>query len=412
MTIIPLAPMTVAPAATPADGSATPTDASGSGLAGETFAALIAAQLGDPAATTPDVAVPADTDAETDAENEEGTGDGDALVVPAGLALPTTVAPATTPVAGTAADTAADTAEAAAPVDGDEVATPSAPGAHLRGRSAEAPGHTGELPDHASAPAHEHARPGGPDLDALATAPVTDPSAAPQLPLDGPAPAAQTAPAAPAAPTTTNPVVAATVAPVTATDVTPSASAAAPAATVSNPVLDQVTPTFTKMVSGPEGMHRMMLRLHPADLGEIHLTVRVTGDTVDVTVAARPEAREMLVEGSSQLRGLLDSIGRTAHQITFRDLPGTGTTVQVVQGGAGQQPGTTPDGQAGTQYAAPDQGFAGRSGHGNRHNGADGADHLSSSPPDGRPGAPGEPRPTTTTARTAGLLRGGLDVRM
>jgi hypothetical protein len=160
----------------------------------------------------------------------------------------------------------------------------------------------------------------------------------------------------------------------------------------------------------------MMLRLHPADLGEIHLTVRVTGDTVDVTVAARPEARQMLVDGHSELRGLLDSVGRTATQITFRDLPGTGTSVQVVQTG-GHQAGTNPDGQPGARQdgytAGQRQDLSGRSGEsgGNGHTGAGRADQTSSSPRDGRPGAPAETRPTTTP-RTAGHTRGGLDVRM
>ncbi|WP_165372570.1 flagellar hook-length control protein FliK [Nocardioides iriomotensis] len=412
---MPMAPMpTTVPVA--ADGAGVPTDAAGSGLAGETFAALMAAQLGDPAA------VPAGTGtAEPGVEAEDApatltvTTDAETPVVPAGLVVPTAVT-VPVPAPPTPATTTTTTATSTA-TDGDEPVEP-APGTDkVRGRSAQAPGHTGTLPERAAAPAHEHARPGGSGSPEVEHAP--EPVAA----MTTPAPATPASPATPPVPQTdaaqvtqltpVAPVTAATPA-APATPATP-APASSPAAPVPNPVLDQVKPTFTRLVSGPEGTHRMMLRLHPADLGEIHLTVRVSGDTVDITVAARPEARAMLVDGHGELRGLLDSVGRTATHITFRDLPGTGTAVQVVQTGA--QQGANPDGQSGAQqggHATPDQGFAGRSGQsgGNGHSGAGAADHASSSPRDGRPGVPAETRPTTTTPRTAGHVRGALDVRM
>ena len=167
----------------------------------------------------------------------------------------------------------------------------------------------------------------------------------------------------------------------TAPVVTPDPAAApAPA----NPVVDQVAPVFTRMVSGPEGQHRMMLRLHPADLGEVHLTVTVRGDTVDVTVAATPEARELLTEGSSELKSLLDSVGRTADRLVFRDLPGTGTTVQVISTGTG---GANPDGQP----AAQSQAGSGESGRSGQH----GRDDL------GRHHATGAPQDTEADRRTS-----------
>jgi hypothetical protein len=394
MTIMPMAPM---PAAVPATTAANvPADAGGSGLAGETFAALMAAQLGVQAMTTdadvadvadiaPD-ATAVDTGASApvvDSETADTDPHGDAPVLPAGLVLPVAVI---APVQVTATPTGTTTTEAEDAVDVEPAA------AAVRGRAPEPPEHPA-APGHA-APAHEHAVLGRPEAESAApTTPAT--ATTPGTPAPA-TPAGSAVPAPPAAP-------------VTPVQGTASAVAAAP---LSNPVLDQVKPTFTRLVSGPEGTHRMMLRLHPADLGEIHLTVRVTGDTVDVTVAARPEARAMLVDGHSELRGLLDSVGRTATQITFRDLPGTGTAVQVVQAG-GQQGTTNPDGQSGAQHAATDQGFAGRSGDsgGNGHPADGAADQSPSSPRDGRPGAPGETRPPTTT-RTAGHARGGLDVRM
>jgi hypothetical protein len=178
------------------------------------------------------------------------------------------------------------------------------------------------------------------------------------------------------------------------------------AAPVSHPVLDQVKPTFTKLVSGPEGMHRMTLRLHPADLGEIHLTVRVQGDTVEVTVAASPEARAVLAENQGELRGLLESVGRTAGQITFRDLPGTAPVAAPAF-----TANTDGQSQASYQQQGLDPGATGER-DGNGHNPGRPADQPASSPPDGRSGVPAEPRPTTTTTRSAGLGRGGLDVRM
>jgi hypothetical protein len=391
MTIMPLAPM---PAAVPVTTDATnvPTDTAGSGLAGETFAALMAAQLGataevtDPApeapAVAPAVATTVDTEAPApavDSETADTDPHGDATVVPAGLVLPV---PVTAPVQVTATTTSTATTGAEQPDD------PGPATAVMRDRPT-APGDTGALPAEAAAPAHEQSRLGRPDSE----------QAAPTTPATSTTPATPAAAAVPTSPA----------APVTPVQGTTSAGAATP---VSNPVLDQVKPAFARLLSGPEGTHRMMLRLHPADLGEIHLTVRVTGDTVDVTVAARPEARAMLVDGHGELRGLLDAVGRTATQITFRDLPGTGSAVHVVQTG-GQQGTTDADGQPGAQYPAPDQGFAGRSGDsgGNGHPRTGRADEYPSSPRDGRPGAPGETRPPTTT-RTAGHARGGLDVRM
>jgi flagellar hook-length control protein FliK len=129
----------------------------------------------------------------------------------------------------------------------------------------------------------------------------------------------------------------------TVTGAAPTVAGAAP-----SPLLDQVTPVVSRMVSAGEGSHRMVLRLHPADLGEVQLTVTVRGESVDVTVAAGHEARELLAGGSHELRALLDSIGRTAGQITFKDLPGVTQLPQASPGfGAGGQPDA---GQSGTSY--------------------------------------------------------------
>ncbi|MGZ4436875.1 MAG: flagellar hook-length control protein FliK [Nocardioidaceae bacterium] len=137
----------------------------------------------------------------------------------------------------------------------------------------------------------------------------------------------------------------------------PTTLAAQPAGATGHPVLDQVLPSVPRLVSRGDGTHKLTLRLHPADLGEIHLTVTVRGSKVDVTLAAGPEARQALRQGSPELRALLDQTGHSAGSVVIRDLPassgtaGSGTGSQ--QGGqpAPQQPGQE---QAGGQA----QGFA------------------------------------------------------
>ena len=167
--------------------------------------------------------------------------------------------------------------------------------------------------------------------------------------------------------------------------------------------MDQVTPGVARLVSAGEGSHRMVLRLHPADLGEVHLTVTVRGSDVDVTVSASPEAREMLAEGSTALRSLLDSVGRTAGQVVFRDLPGAGSPTAV---GNPATPGPSPD--LGT--GAGDNGRQPFAGSG------PGADGRAGSRP-GRPDHPDATRPVAARPAPAGAApaahgRGALDVRI
>jgi flagellar hook-length control protein FliK len=103
---------------------------------------------------------------------------------------------------------------------------------------------------------------------------------------------------------------------------TATGSAPAPA-TASSQVLDQVLPAVPRLVSRGDGTQRLTLKLHPADLGEVHLTVTVKGGSVDVRLAAGHQAREALREGSSQLRSLLELTGHATGQLVIRDLPTT-----------------------------------------------------------------------------------------
>jgi flagellar hook-length control protein FliK len=119
-------------------------------------------------------------------------------------------------------------------------------------------------------------------------------------------------------------------------------------------ILDQVLPVVPRVVQRGDGTSRLTLKLHPADLGEVHLTVSVRNQNVDVTVSAGPEARAALGEGSARLRSMLEGIGHTSGQVTFRDLAGAplagGTAGGPGQGG--NQPGSQ-WGQSGNQSGSP-----------------------------------------------------------
>ncbi len=453
MTITPMAPPV--PTVPVDSGGATTTGGNGADM----FSVLIAAQLGqlgaaaadpaaDPADTATDPAIDTATDPATDTATDPATDTGGSGATVLGAkdgtapsgggadvsdeSLPEVIAtPGLQPAPAIASPALAAAAVAAGPVPAPvpsplvpETATAAStatapttggneeaeaglvtapPAGTSRGRSAQAPGHTGELPAHAAAAAQAHAQPAGKHAPlAPGPVPVTDAETGPSqrtVPLDPPSDASSLdlgdrAPA-PAPVTSAVPVTTAATSPVVGVDPAPATVAAAPG----NPVLDQVTPVLTRMVSGPEGQHRMTLRLHPADLGEIHLTVTVKGGSVDVTVSARPEARAMLAEGSSQLRQLLDSVGRTADRIVFRDLPGTGSGVQIITTNAG----AGSDAHSGSSYGDPGQAGSGADRHGHDPNSRSGrSDHPETGPsrrrppPDQRPrDNPDQPRPRT-----------------
>lgn len=175
------------------------------------------------------------------------------------------------------------------------------------------------------------------------------------------------------------------------------------------PLIDQVTPVVTRMVSAGEGSHRMVLRLHPADLGEVHLTVTVRGDDVDVTVAAGPEARELLAEGGGQLRSLLESIGRTTGQVVFRDLPGASPVQPGLQSFVGQESGPGPQDQSAAGTGA-DADHTDQADQAYRRSG--GADHDPSGTRTGPRTGADHPNQTRAGAAAAATGRGALDVRI
>lgn len=126
----------------------------------------------------------------------------------------------------------------------------------------------------------------------------------------------------------------------------------APAATIPA----QLQPTVARLISRGDGTHRMSMQLHPAELGEVRVTVTVQNGMVDVSLAAGHAAQDALRDGAAQLRAMLSSSGHTLGQLMLRDLPGA--VVMTTQNSAGQnafgqngtgQAGQPPQGQAGGQ---------------------------------------------------------------
>lgn len=154
------------------------------------------------------------------------------------------------------------------------------------------------------------------------------------------------------------------------------ASLAGPASTTgqtsAGPIASQVFPTVPTLVSRGEGTHSITLRLHPADLGEVHVTVTVRDGVVQVTLAADAEAQEALRAGSGELRSLLDLACAQGGQVVVRDLPsgpaaGHATTTTTssgsfqlptgqasTEGGAGRQDGDAPGSGRGRAEASSD----------------------------------------------------------
>ncbi len=137
------------------------------------------------------------------------------------------------------------------------------------------------------------------------------------------------------------------------------------------PVADQVFAPVSRLVTRGDGTHRLMLRLHPADLGEVKVVMTVKDGVVDVTLSAGAAAREALRDGAPQLRSLLELAGATSGQVVVRDLASAGPAATAHQAGnplaqqhgqpgaGGEQPGSSGTGADG---AATDGGTGGRTG--------------------------------------------------
>ena len=166
-----------------------------------------------------------------------------------------------------------------------------------------------------------------------------------------------------------------------------------------NPVTDQVLAQVTRLVSRGDGTHRLTLRLHPADLGEVKVVLTVRDSTVDITLAAGARAREALHEGSPQLRALLEMTGATTGHVIIRDLSTGAVTLASSTGGHQHNSGNGTDQtvrQGTTEH--PGSAGAGLGGHAGDGTGNGPFDHA-----DGAHGAaPGPGDVASETARSPG----------
>lgn len=374
MTITSAVPPSVPPSV-PAVTAATPTvpgvprlAAPGGTAAATGFAALVAQLLtgtstgaaagpGPCAATDPQPAT-GEADTEEDvAATEEAVPSADVL---APAALPPTVLPAARAVGGDGlAGPAGPATAAVAGLAADGPAGGPAGGPVAVGAGAgDAPAPTLDAPAATSAgrPAGEPpAAPGGP------TGPPTGPEVAAQ-----PAGQAPTTPVAVAS--------AAAQAALPAVPVATSSAAAPPAAPVAHaPVMAQVVPEVTRLVSRGNGVHRLTMRLQPEALGEVRVTLTVRDGGVQVHLSGGEDAARALAEGAPELRRVLELAGAEA-RVVVRDLTGQQSTPlpQPSAGGADQDASYD---ARGSDTSSPDTpgGNDGQQGHHARTRGGAGA---------------------------------------
>jgi flagellar hook-length control protein FliK len=164
------------------------------------------------------------------------------------------------------------------------------------------------------------------------------------------------------------------VAPVAAPPAAPLATPAGPAGGARPaPVVAQVVPEVTRLVSRGEGVHRLTMRLQPEGLGDVRVTLTVRDGQVDVRLSAGDDARRALLEGAPELRRVLEMTGATAARVLVRDLAGS-----VAPGGQ-QGWSAQPDDPAGQQghsttgsYGGGDASARGRAGTQDQHAGTRG----------------------------------------
>lgn len=349
-----ITPMPVLPAAS--RGSASRASDAKPGKAADDFAAVLDGHLNG-TKTAREAAASKENASSPDASASEWVPAGDVQpsAVPPGGLTPVTVeplgvVPVTTPATATSTpsgDAAADTIGAATVPMPASTATAAASTTHTPTGSTDPATPHQPTPTADAAPAPAETAPADaatPHQPAASTAPLPDLAVVTTVTKASAGKAPSAAVALEQAESSTATPAVGVAAPATPATEAPAAGPTQP--TAPSPVLAQVTPALARVVTRGDGEHRMMLKLHPADLGEVHLTVTVRGDQVDVEIAAGPEAREVLRDGSAHLRSLLESIGRSTGQLVLRDLPATPTPA------AGAAPGgASHDGGAGTSYA-------------------------------------------------------------
>ncbi|QBX55237.1 flagellar hook-length control protein FliK [Nocardioides seonyuensis] len=338
-----ITPMTTASTVAPATSTGEAGAAEG-GPADGTFAALVSSLLGEgqptPAGTgaaeavvVPPVVSEGETVEPTAAEGTPAAGD-EQVVAPVATPLwatlatplvptPVTAAPSGLPSADESVDSGTVAAEGT--VAGDPLATaraqtqststtatpavvaaagqPGLPGtdqgAAVEGPSTSTPGSTTDVAAPASADTSQR-EPGDQPPAAAAPARASENEAAP-----APAPA----------PTGVAPAAAAS-APATTPTTTSGTDAARPV-----PVVSQLAPEVTRMVSRGNGVHHVTMLLQPEALGEVRVTLTVRNGEVLVRLAAGDDAQRALLEGAPELRRVLELAGTGDARVVVRDLP-------------------------------------------------------------------------------------------
>ncbi|MFL6024303.1 MAG: flagellar hook-length control protein FliK [Marmoricola sp.] len=114
-------------------------------------------------------------------------------------------------------------------------------------------------------------------------------------------------------------------------------SAVAPVSAPSVP--DQVFGEVTGLTSRGNGTHRITMKLQPEALGEVRVVLTLRAGAVHVRLAAGDEAKAALLEGSPELKQLLERAGATETRIVVRDLPTGLVTAAQHSAHAGNQGG-------------------------------------------------------------------------
>ena len=124
---------------------------------------------------------------------------------------------------------------------------------------------------------------------------------------------------------TPSPVVAAPTGPAAAAPTTPTAPASAPPPPVPGPPAAQIAMRIAPLRLEADGVHRLTVNLHPADLGPVQVVAEIRNGTVNVQLSGATDA------GTDALRNAMDDLRRELEQSGFGN-----TTVDLRQG-SGQQ---------------------------------------------------------------------------
>ncbi|MGX7681059.1 flagellar hook-length control protein FliK [Jatrophihabitans sp. DSM 45814] len=113
-----------------------------------------------------------------------------------------------------------------------------------------------------------------------------------------------------------------------------------PTGTSALPMTQQLSAPVLEMRARGDGVHRLLLDLHPADLGQVTVELRLHGGDMSISIAGGNDAaREAIRSALPELRGDLAAVGLAGAGISLD----SGTADAFA--GQGGQPGTFPPGR-------------------------------------------------------------------